>query len=92
MLINAFILFIGAFLGVQLGCRVAAYNITIARKIAAPLAFTALAVVPIPLPIPLIEIILPLLALYMILLDHSLERAKVNKVFGVAFVVACGGA
>lgn len=90
LIISALILFIGAFLGVLLGCRVADYHISNARKTAAPLAFAVIAVVPIPLPIPFIDIILPLIALYIALMDDSYERSKVNKVFGVALLVSCG--
>ncbi len=72
-----------------IGCRVFSYQLSNARKVSAPLAFAVLAVLPIPLPIPFIDIVLPLLALYMILMDDTYERSKVNQVFGMAFLVSC---
>ncbi|MEM1191617.1 MAG: hypothetical protein AAGI72_24000 [Pseudomonadota bacterium] len=90
MLINALILFLGAFIGVLVGCGMAGYHVSNARKLAAPLAFALLCAVPIPIPIPFIDIVLPLVALYVILMDDSFERSKVNKVFGVSLVFACG--
>lgn len=91
MLIHWLILFLASLAGVQVGCNLYDYQISNTRKLGAPMVFSVLALVPIPLPIPFLDIILPLVAMYMLLVDDSYERSKVNKVFFVA-ILFCGSA
>ena len=89
MQINGLVLFIGALVGVRLGCNLNEYDISNTRKFGAPLVFAALAALPITLPI-FLDIIIPLVAFYMVLMDDSLERSKVNKVFGISMLFVVG--
>ncbi|MEM1403878.1 MAG: hypothetical protein AAGG55_11150 [Pseudomonadota bacterium] len=89
MLINALVLFLGALVGVLLGCNLAGYDISNARKFGAPLVFAVLAALPITLPV-FLDLIIPLVAFYMLLMDDSLERSKVNRVFGTSMIFVIG--
>ena len=89
MLINGLVLFIGALLGVLLGCNLSGYDISNSRKFGAPLVFALLAALPISLPV-FLDVIIPLVVFYMLLMDDSLERSKVNKVFGISMLFVVG--
>jgi len=86
MLVGALILFGVTFAGVLIACKVFAYEIPLWRKAAAPAVFAALNVIPIP--IPFADLLVPPIALYVILMDDSYQRAQVNRVFGVTFIFA----
>lgn len=77
-------MFLGALTGVLFGCRLYEYNISAARKFGAPLAFAILCTIPIP--VAILDIVAPLVVLYIILMDNNYERSKVNRVFGTAFL------
>jgi hypothetical protein len=72
--------------GIYVSCRAFDYNITILRKVTAAGAFAVLNIIPIPL--PFVDLLVPALALYMILIDNFYERSKVNRVFLLTFVFA----
>ena len=72
--------------GIYVSCRVFEYNITVLRKVTAAGAFAVLNIIPIPL--PLVDLLVPAIALYMILIDNFYERSKVNRVVLLTFVFA----
>lgn len=86
MLGGALILFGITLAGIYVACRVFDYTITTLRKLAAAGAFALLNIIPIP--IPFVDLLVPPIALYMILMDDSYERAKVNRVFLLTIVFA----
>ena len=88
MLINTLVLFAGSLIGILLGCRMYDYNTANTRKLGAALVFALLCIVTTYIPFPFIDIIVPLVGLYVVLVDDSYERGKVNKVFFVSLVSA----
>ena len=72
--------------GIYVSCRVFEYNITVLRKVTAAGAFAVLNIIPIPL--PLVDLLVPAIALYMLLIDNFYERSKVNRVVLLTFVFA----
>ena len=80
------VLFLITLVGVFISCRVFDYEIELWRKPAAAGAFAALNVLPIP--IPILDLLIPAIALYVILMDNTYQRSQVNRVFGLTFVFA----
>ena len=72
--------------GIFVSCRAFDYSITILRKLTAAGVFAALNIIPIPL--PFVDLVVPAIALYMVLIDNSYERSKVNRVVLLTFVFA----
>ena len=72
--------------GIYVSCRVFEYNITVLRKVTAAGAFAVLNIIPIPF--PLVDLLVPAIALYMVLIDNFYERSKVNRVVLLTFVFA----
>ena len=72
--------------GIYVSCRIFEYNITVLRKVTAAGAFAVLNIIPIPL--PLVDLLVPAIALYMVLVDNFYERSKVNRVVLLTFVFA----
>ena len=86
MIGGALVLFVITLAGVFIACKVFEYDIPILRKVGAAGAFAVLNVVSIP--IPFVDLILPPIALYVILMDNSHQRSQVNRVFGLTFLFA----
>lgn len=87
MIGGALVLFGITLAGIYISCKVFEYEISILRKVGAAAAFAVLNVVPIPF-IPLANLLIPLIAMYIILMDHSHQRSEVNKVFGLTIAFA----
>lgn len=90
MLIHGLILFATATAGVFVGCALFGYQLEPKRKFGAPAALAVTAILAQFLPsIPFIDTILPMVVFYVVLMDDTLERDKVNKVsaFTLFFVV-----
>ena len=90
MIEGILVLFGITLLGSLIACKVFAYEIPLWRKVGAAVAFAVLNAIPIPY-IPFVDILLPALALYVILMDDTYQRSQVNKVFGLTFVIAVVG-
>ena len=86
MLWNALILFGIVLAGIYLSCKVFGYEITTLRKVGAAGVFVILNIIPIGFLI--ISFLIPLIGLYLALMDNTYQRSEVNKVFGLTFVFA----
>jgi hypothetical protein len=86
MIGGGLVLFGITLVGIYVSCRIFDYNITILRKVTAAGAFAVLNIIPVPL--PFVDLLVPAIALYMVLIDNFYERSKVNRVVLLTFVFA----
>lgn len=70
------------------GCRIFEYQLSTARQFGAPALFAALCGLTTFVPFPLIDLVAPLVGLYVALMDDRFERARVRKVFSMSVVGA----